>query len=128
MFKTKKQNNDGDTVIGPGVKFKGTVRGNGDVRVEGTFGGEINTKGKVIVTESATVTGNITAFTADVAGQVTGNINSEAAVTLAATARVTGDINANVLNIAPGAIFTGKSQMKEEEKVGKPVLEAEEII
>ena len=44
------------SVIGPGVVWKGKLRGKGGVRIEGTLDGDINLQGLLVVGETGRVT------------------------------------------------------------------------
>ena len=44
------------SVIGPGINWRGDLRGRGGIRIEGTFEGELAIDGLVVVGESGKVT------------------------------------------------------------------------
>lgn len=118
---------DTETVVGPSVKVEGDFTSQGNMRVEGQVKGSIKTSKDLMVGEGAEIEATIEVENAMVAGKVTGNITAREKLELSETARVTGDIQAKILNIAPGAIFSGNSQMtaegteaKESAKAKKP--------
>lgn len=120
-----------ETVVGTSVKLKGNLKSDGDVFVDGVLTGEIRTKGSVIVGPNANIIAGIKAKNISIAGSVQGNVDASEKLEITESGRVIGDIAANVLSIAPGAIFTGKSQMAEvhREVEVEPVAEmTEEII
>jgi len=44
------------SVIGPGINWKGDLRGKGGIRIEGTMEGEIAVRGLVVIGETGRVT------------------------------------------------------------------------
>jgi cytoskeletal protein CcmA (bactofilin family) len=102
-----------ETVVGTSVKLKGNLKSDGDVFVDGVVTGEIKTKGSVIIGPNANIIAGIKAKNISIAGAVQGNVDAAEKLEITDSGRVIGDIAANVLSIAPGAIFTGKSQMAE---------------
>lgn len=66
------------SVLGAGIIWKGSIKGKGGVRVEGTFEGEINLNGLLVVGETGRITcENVQANTVIVAGAIKGNITAE---------------------------------------------------
>ena len=60
--------------LSAGSKLKGNFYSEKDIRVDGLFEGDIITKGKTVVGESAVVKGNIVCAKADVWGKIEGKI------------------------------------------------------
>ena len=76
------------SVLGPGILWTGNLGGRGGIRIEGTFEGEINIRGLVVIGETGKVTcKNLRANTVVVAGSLKGNITSEK-LEIRATGRV----------------------------------------
>lgn len=116
-----------ETIVGASVKLKGTLKSEGNIRINGSISGEVKTKGSVIVGSGADVRSNINAKNASISGIVQGNIYVEDQLSVTETGKVYGDIQASVLSIAPGAVFTGKSIMPEEKaEIIEPIAEFEE--
>lgn len=130
MFDRKEEFSDlgnAETIVGASVKLKGNLKSEGDVTINGSVSGEISTKGKVSIGAGADVRANIKSKTAVVSGIVQGNIVVEGQLSITETGKVYGDIQASVLSISPGAVFTGKSVMYEEEAKGaEPIAELDE--
>ena len=102
------------TVLGPGINWKGDLRGKGGVRIEGTLEGEIAVKGMVIVGETGRVTCDI--FKADtiiVAGAVKGQIVANK-LEIRSTGRIYGDVNTVSFATEEGAFLRGKVTMEDE--------------
>ena len=101
------------TVLGPGINWKGDLRGKGGVRIEGTLEGEIAVQGIVIVGETGRVTCKIfKAGTIIVAGSVNAEIVSEK-LEIRATGRVYGDVTTQSFSTEEGAFLRGKVTMEE---------------
>lgn len=119
-----------ETVVGTSVKLKGNLKSDGDITIDGSINGEVKTKGTVNIGPNANIIASINARNVIVSGTVQGNIIASERLNITETGRVYGDINANILNIASGAIFSGKSAMVEavQEAEIEPIVEKEEII
>jgi cytoskeletal protein CcmA (bactofilin family) len=103
------------SVLGPGIIWKGNLRGSGGVRIEGAFEGDINLRGLVVVGETGRVTcENLRANNVIVAGTVNGNITAEK-LDIRSTGRVWGDVIIVGLATEEGAFLRG--QVKMEEKI-----------
>jgi cytoskeletal protein CcmA (bactofilin family) len=110
------------SVIGPGINWKGDLRGKGGVRIEGTVEGEIAIQGLVVIGETGKVTcQTLQAETVIVAGAVKGNIRC-GKLEIRATGRVWGDVVTAALSSEEGAFLRGQVRM--EEKVEVPPAEA----
>lgn len=95
------------TIIGSDARFKGELSFDKGVRIEGTFEGQIKSKGSLHVAEGAKVQADVEAASMDVEGECKGNILISEKLHLLATAKMEGDIRTNRLEIADGAIFVG---------------------
>ena len=101
------------TVLGPGINWKGDLRGKGGVRIEGTLEGEIAVRGLVIVGETGRVTCNaLKAGTVIVAGTVNAPIIAEK-LEIRATGRVYGDVTTQSFATEEGAFLRGTVTMEE---------------
>lgn len=111
------------TVLGTDAKFKGELSFDKGVRMEGTFEGQINSKGSLHVAEGAKIMADIEATNVTIEGECKGNLTVSEKLHLMATARLEGDLKTNRLEIADGAIFLGKvivGQASPEASVRKP--------
>jgi cytoskeletal protein CcmA (bactofilin family) len=102
---------DDETVVGDGASFEGTIRSDRSIRVFGAVQGEIESKQRVVVEESAKVSARISAEQVTVLGQVDGSIECSGRLEIAATARVAGDVSATTLVIQEGAVVEGNLRM-----------------
>ncbi|MHC1773130.1 MAG: polymer-forming cytoskeletal protein [Flexilinea sp.] len=101
------------SVLGPGINWRGNLRGSGGIRIEGTFEGEIQIRGMVVVGETGRVTCmNLRANTVVVAGTVRGNITAER-LEIRSTGRVWGDVSVVGFSTEEGAFLRGQVRMEE---------------
>lgn len=115
----KKSNNGiGDTnvhnLISQGTIIKGDIETEGDLRIDGSLIGNIVTKGKLVVGESANIEGTITCDNADISGKVVAKVTVNNLVVLKEVSRFSGDIITKKISIEPGAVFSGNCQMASE--------------
>lgn len=94
-----------------GTNIKGDIRCESNIRIDGTFVGDINTKGRLVVGPSGKIEGTVQCQHADVEGLIEGRIAVQQLLTLKSTAKIDGDILTDKLSIEPGAIFTGSCSM-----------------
>ena len=69
-------------LLGPGLVVEGKLSFEGQVRIDGTFTGEITTTGGLIVGETAKISAEITCGSIVVNGEVNGNIHASESVEL----------------------------------------------
>lgn len=106
------------SVLGPGINWKGNLRGSGGVRIEGAFEGDITVRGLIVIGESGRVTcENLKANSVIVAGTVNGCITAER-LDIRSTGRVWGDVTVVALATEEGAFLRGQVRM--EEKIDFP--------
>lgn len=117
MFKnnsTKKeieQLSNSSTIVGKGSVMEGNIETFGNLRIEGKVVGNIKTKSKVAIGDSATIEGTILAQNAEIAGEVKGLVEVSDVLVLKSTAVIHGDILTNKLVIEAGASFNGLCKM-----------------
>ena len=97
--------------IGQGSTIKGAIITEGDLRIDGTLTGSINTKGRLVLGETGLVEGEVICQNALIAGTLKAKIQVHELLSLKATANLVGDIITNKLAIEPGANFTGSCSM-----------------
>jgi cytoskeletal protein CcmA (bactofilin family) len=123
---TMAKNNENDpnviNLIGSGTEINGDVTSNGDIRIDGTLNGNLNTKGKVVIGESGKAKGEITCKNADISGKIEGKIIISELLSLKPSSLIEGDIIANKLAIEPGARFTGNCTMNNPDQRPRPEL------
>ena len=111
-------------MIGAGTVITGDIQSKGDIRVDGTLKGSINTSGKVVLGKDGVIEGDVVCGDADVSGIIKAKISVSQLLSLKSTAKLNGDIITNKLSIEPGASFTGSCSMgaviKDIKDAGKP--------
>ena len=98
-------------LIGVGTDIKGDIKSTGDIRIDGSLTGNLNTKGKVVIGETGKIKGEINCKNSDVLGKIEGKIVAIDQLSLKATSVINGDLIASKLAIEPGARFTGNCNM-----------------
>ena len=98
-------------MIGSGTIITGDIQSKGDIRVDGTLKGSINTEGKVVLGANGTIEGDVICQDADISGTINAKITVSKLLSLKATARLNGDIVTSKLSIEPRATFTGSCSM-----------------
>lgn len=118
--------------VGEEVAFKGTIRYQGTVRVDGRLEGEIYTDGNLIIGQKAVITAKIQAGTVTCQGKITGEIEAKNRVKLLSPAVFDGTITTPSLSMDEGVMFNGSCNMpKKGERLGKEkklVVSVEEAV
>lgn len=102
------------TVVGANVKLTGTISDVNDITVHGTVEGEIISDKTVVIAETASVKGPVTAQVVSVSGRVNGSITAHQKLELLPTGQIQGSITTKDLNIKSGASFNGKCTMSDQ--------------
>jgi cytoskeletal protein CcmA (bactofilin family) len=111
MAKNLEMENQTINLIGTGTVIEGNVTSNGDIRVDGSLKGVLNTKGKVIVGDGGKIKGEVHCKNFEVEGSIDGKVFVSELLSLRAKSKLIGEITTNKLAIEPGAVFTGKCDM-----------------
>ncbi|WP_373231247.1 polymer-forming cytoskeletal protein [Cohnella sp.] len=121
MFKNNKKlsPNITDTLIGAGTEMDGHLKSQTGVRIEGTYKGEIDSKGDIVIGEGGVVRSNIIARDVTIAGKVYGDVHTRGKLTITAAGQLHGNAFAAILIVQEGGILNGSSTMERlEEKKG----------
>ncbi len=102
--------------VGVGVAFKGVIRYNGTVRIDGRMEGEIHTDGVLLVGKDAVITAQISSRMVVSRGKITGDITATEKVRLLAPATLNGSVKAPLLSMEEGVLFTGTTEMPQAEE------------
>jgi cytoskeletal protein CcmA (bactofilin family) len=94
-----------------GTAIEGEIRCESNIRIDGSFIGNLNTKGRLVIGPAGRIEGTITCQNAEIEGLVKGKLNVQQLLSLKGTAKVEGDIFTDKLSIEPGATFTGACNM-----------------
>jgi len=98
-----------ESLIAGDLTIEGKIEGAGHVRIAGRFKGDVNVQGNVTIEHGAHVTGQVTAATIIVSGEVHGNIQATSRVELLETGAINGDVKAAVLTVAAGSRMRGQA-------------------
>ena len=106
------------SVIGPTLEFKGELRADEDLVIEGQVEGTIaHHKKRLTIGKQGRVRADIDANSVIVEGQLVGDIHGDEVVSLASGADVTGNIFCRRIVIEDGARFNGRIDMGDQPKV-----------
>ncbi len=119
MFGSKKpqtvvtavSNTKPETIIGSNTSFVGTIKSDGNMRIDGTVEGDIEVLGNLIIGETGRVIATIKSQNCHVSGAVRGEITVVDQLEISPTGKVWGDIMTSALHIEPGGLFRGQSTM-----------------
>ena len=102
-----------DKILDVNASMQGTLRFDDPVnlRISGSFEGTLDTKGKLMVGDKASINANITGEYVSIAGNVTGNIKATSLLELQCTAKLSGDIESPLLIVKEGAVLNGSIKM-----------------
>ena len=90
-----------------------------DIRIDGTFEGKVQTKGRVVVGETALIKGDIICENIDLWGKVEGNLFVKDTLSLMEGCAVNGNLNIRRLSVELGSTFNGNCRMITEAEFGK---------
>lgn len=115
MAKFNETDNTTINLISNGTEITGDIKSNGDIRVDGTLTGNLNTKGKVVIGTTGKIKGEVFCKNSEVSGTIEGKISVGQLLNLKASSKIHGDISTSKLSIEPGARFTGTCKMSDSE-------------
>ena len=107
--------------ISAGTVIKGEIQSPYDIRIDGTFEGKVQTKGRVVVGESASVKGDIVCENIDLWGKMEGNVFVKSTLALKEGCVVDGNLNVRKLSVELGSSFNGTCRMITEQEFDKIV-------
>ena len=111
-----------DTIVGPQSYFTGTFRSEKDLRIEGTFEGEIDCRGTVIVAKDATLSATVRARNIEIAGSVTGDVFIEERLHLRTSGEMRGQSHAASFIVEEGGYFEGEMKMGATDQENWPTI------
>ncbi len=113
-------------LISNGTDITGDIKSNGDIRIDGSLIGNLNTKGKVVIGLTGKVRGEIICKNSEISGLIEGKIKVSQLLILKATSKILGDIATSKLSIEPGAVFSGNCKMNDTDYNGGAVTKEKE--
>lgn len=106
--KKQKRFDNYSTFIGENtILISESLKGEGTVRIDGKYKGEILLESDLIIGENGIVEGSIKAENIEISGVVIGNITSKELVYLTSHSKIKGNITCNNLVIDDGASLLG---------------------
>ena len=105
--------------ISAGTVIKGEIVSPCDIRIDGSFEGRIQTKGRVVIGEGADVKGDIICENIDLWGKVEGNVIVKDTLSLMDGCSVNGNLRVRRLSVKLGSTFNGNCQMITEAEFDK---------
>ncbi len=115
MFGSKKSSTPQssiDSLIGAGTRIEGNVIFSGGLRVDGDVRGNIRSEngqdGTLVISEKATVEGEVTVGHVVINGTVIGPVCAAESLELLPCARVTGDVEYHQIEMQQGAVIQGR--------------------
>ncbi len=121
--KLKTQEGVKEKVLDIEAKMEGNLKFNTptNLRINGSFVGELETKGTLIIGEKADVKAKvIKGENIIIAGKINSNIVSTKCLELSSSAKVTGNIKAPILVVKQGAMLKGHCRVSVEEEKDEP--------
>ena len=97
--------------ISAGTIIKGEITSPYDIRIDGTFEGKVQTKGRVVIGEKANVQGDIICGNIDLWGKVDGNVFVKDTLALKEGCVVNGNLHVKRLSVELGSTFNGNCRM-----------------
>jgi cytoskeletal protein CcmA (bactofilin family) len=108
------------TVLGPGSRFAGTLKTEGDVTLADMFEGNISARGEIRVGVNATLDGDLCCQSALIAGLVRGDVTAKV-INITGTGRILGNLHAERLLTEDGSFIEGTITLDYEvHPFGKP--------
>ena len=115
MFGTKKGSTPQssiDSLIGVGTRIEGNIVFKGGLRIDGEVRGNISCEngqqGTLVISERASVEGEVTVGHVVINGTVIGPVCASESLELLASARVTGDVEYHQIEMQQGAVIQGR--------------------
>jgi cytoskeletal protein CcmA (bactofilin family) len=94
-----------------GTSIEGEIRCESNIRIDGTFVGNLTTKGRLVIGPAGRIEGMVNCQNAEIEGLVKGKLYVQQMLSLKGTAKVEGDIFTDKLAVEPGSSFTGACNM-----------------
>lgn len=110
--------------ISVGTIIKGEIESSSDIRIDGTFDGKIQSNGRVVIGESASVKGDVICENLDLWGKVDGNVYVKDTLSLKQGCSVDGNVHIRRFCVELGSTFNGNCKMITEDEFEKLVQQS----
>jgi cytoskeletal protein CcmA (bactofilin family) len=94
-----------------GTSIEGDIKCESNIRIDGSFVGNLTTKGRLVVGPAGRIEGTVNCQNAEIEGLVKGKVYVQQLLSLKGSAKVEGDIFTDKLAVEPGSSFTGACNM-----------------
>ena len=105
--------------ISAGTVIKGEILSPYDIRIDGTFEGKVQTKGRVVIGESAHIKGDVICENVDLWGKMEGNLYVKDTLSLMEGCSMDGNLHVRRLAVELGSTFNGNCRMITEAEFNK---------
>ena len=110
--------------ISVGTIIKGEIVSSSDIRIDGTFEGKIQSNGRVVIGESASVKGDVICENLDLWGKVDGNVYVKDTLSLKQGCSVDGNVHIRRFCVELGSTFNGNCKMITEDEFEKLIQQS----
>jgi cytoskeletal protein CcmA (bactofilin family) len=104
----------GASLVAKDAVWEGKLLCSGNVRIEGTLRGEIQTEGTLFVAAEAHVDGTVRARNVTLAGEIKGDVHCDERLEILPGGAARGDVNTGALVVHEGAFIDSRFQMRRE--------------
>lgn len=94
-----------------GTLFRGTIESEGSFRVDGSFEGDLNIQGRLVIGVQGSVMGMVRCGQCEVEGRLEGDVTVQELLAMKATSRVQGELKYGQLSVEAGAQASGVMQL-----------------
>ena len=105
--------------ISAGTVIKGEIQSPYDIRNDGTFEGKVQTKGRVVIGETASIKGDVICENIDLWGKMEGNLYVKDTLSLMEGCSMDGNLHVRRLSVELGSTFNGNCRMITEAEFNK---------
>ena len=102
-----------ETIVAAGMRIDGELKSNGNIRIDGTVAGKVQTTQDMMLGQTAQIDADLIANNALIAGTVKGNVTVKGTLTLTESGKILGNIVCARLSIQDGGVFNGNCIMRE---------------
>src|SRR5690554_666796 len=104
------------TIIGSGMNLTGNLFTLNDVRIDGKFTGDLQAKGKIVVSELGEITGDVKGVNIVIMGKAYGDFEAENNFQVASGGYFKGTVKTRCINISDSAHFEGTCDISPKHK------------
>jgi cytoskeletal protein CcmA (bactofilin family) len=112
------------TIIGEGMQLTGELWSADDIRIDGKFIGELETEGKIVISEKGLVKGNVKGYDVTIYGNAEGDFEAKNNFNIGSGGYIEGSVKTKYISIRESAYFNGTCNIfpqKENHATGKGI-------